>query len=212
MSQRRMSMRLNPNPIGARRAKGITAEVSELEWRRAKRNLAEVSQAEWRPTNCCNLTQQQNIGADASEADDSDSSESSESNQDQNIIVLAKKKGRGKTQIRQNAKLKDQPRLKVIGDNVFEVKPYCTGLVSTITQIVTQNIKGSHLSYNEFSPDEKEEYLRAFLVSTLLIEFYIIFQENNQISSFMWLLQTREHHLGSRNILHIENKYNISII
>jgi hypothetical protein len=174
MSQRRMSMRLNPNPIGARRAKGITTEVTEPERRRAKRNHAEVSQAEQRPTNCCNLTQQQNIGADASEADDSDSSESSESNRDQNAIVLSKKKGRGKTQIRQNAELKDRPRLKVIGDNAFEVKPYCTGLVSTITQIVTQNIKGSHLSYNEFSPDEKEECLRAFLVSTLLIEFCII--------------------------------------
>jgi hypothetical protein len=115
MSQRRMSMRLNPNPIGARRAKGIRAEAIEPERRRAN-----------------------NIGTDVDEAGDSNSSESSESNRDQNAIILAKKKGQDKTQIRQNTELKDRSRLKVIGDNAFEVKPYCTGLVSTITHCDTK--------------------------------------------------------------------------
>jgi hypothetical protein len=73
MSQRRMSMRLNPNPIGARRAKGIRAEAIEPERRRAN-----------------------NIGTDVDEAGDSNSSESSESNRDQNAIILAKKKGQDK--------------------------------------------------------------------------------------------------------------------
>jgi hypothetical protein len=102
-------MRLDPNPIGPRQA---------------NRTHTEVIQAEWRRANDSYRAEQQNTGAEASEAEHFDSSKSSEADREQNAIVPAKKNGRGKTQIHQNAELNERPRLKVIGNNAFEVKPY----------------------------------------------------------------------------------------